>query len=245
MKKYIFGILLMSWAFLPAQTPSAQTILEKADRNMASDNRVLTSKMVIHGQRAKRTIKSKTWSVGNKKSFTEFLFPAREKGVKMLKIENKLWIYSPSTDRIIQISGHLLRQSMMGSDLSYEDMMDDETLTKQYGATVAGSDTVNSRPCWLLELTAKTKKVSYYKRKIWVDKKRYVLLKEELFAKSGTLLKRLQLTDVVRIDGRWYPKRLVFKDMLKTGEGTEFIIDKIKFNVVIPAVRFSKASLRR
>jgi hypothetical protein len=41
----------------------------------------------------------------------------------MLRLENQLWIYSPSTDRNIQNSGHMLRQSVMGSDLSYEDML--------------------------------------------------------------------------------------------------------------------------
>ncbi|MCH7783746.1 outer membrane lipoprotein-sorting protein [candidate division KSB1 bacterium] len=33
-------------------------------------------------------------------------------------------------EKIIKISGHLLRQSMMGSDFSCEDLMDRTTLTK-------------------------------------------------------------------------------------------------------------------
>ena len=45
---------------------------------------------------------------GEFKNFTEYLSPEREKGTKMLKLDDRLWIYSPTTDRIIQISGHLL-----------------------------------------------------------------------------------------------------------------------------------------
>jgi len=38
---------------------------------------------------------------------------------------------------------------------------------------------------------------------------------------------------------------MVFKDVLKKGKGTEFIIDSIEFNVKISEHVFSKASLRR
>jgi len=245
MKRLLKTILFLCSTSLLAQMPDAQTILDKIDQNLSSENRVLTSTMIIHGKRVNRSIKSKTWAVSDQKSFTEYLSPAREKGTKMLKLEDRLWMYSPSTDRTIKISGHMLRQSLMGSDLSYEDMMEDKTLTDQYYAVVTGSDTVDSQSCWVLELTAKTKDVSYDMRKMWVDKERYVPLKQELYAKSGKLLKRLTLTDVTRLEGRWYPKRMIFKDMLKSGDGTEFIIEKIKFNLKIPEHMFSKASLRK
>jgi len=39
--------------------------------------------------------------------------------------------------------------------------------------------------------------------------------------------------------------RLRFKDVLETGEGTEFAVDAIKFDVEIPEHIFSKAALRR
>jgi len=245
MQKICGLIIALIFTTVFAQYPEAEIILDKIDQNLSSENRVFTSKMVIHGKRSDRTIESRSWSVGDKKSFTEYLSPAREKGTKMLKLEDKLWMYAPSTDRTIQISGHMLRQSMMGSDLSYEDMMDDKTLSEAYHAVVTGLDTIEQRPCWELELTAKTKDIAYNMRKIWVDKERYLPLKQELYAKSGKLLKRLNLRDVKKIEGRWFPKTFIFRDMLKSGKGTEFIIDDIQFDVKIEARRFSKASLRR
>ncbi|MFC1886983.1 outer membrane lipoprotein-sorting protein [Thermodesulfobacteriota bacterium] len=230
---------------LQAQYPSGKTILENVDKNISSKNRIFGSKMVIHGRRGTRTIESKSWAEGEEKAFTEYLAPAREKGTKMLKLKDKLWMYSPSTDRTIHISGHMLRQSVMGSDLSYEDMMEDPKLTHHYGAIVIGAESFDGRPCWILELKAKTKNVAYYMRKIWVDQSRVIPLKEELYAKSGKLLKKLELKDVAKIDNRWFPKRMIFKDMLKKGKGTEFIIQDIKFDQDIPKHIFSKAVLRR
>ncbi|HPT14562.1 MAG TPA: outer membrane lipoprotein-sorting protein [Bacteroidales bacterium] len=243
--KILLAILFTGISVVYAQYPDGKDILKKIDQNLSSENRVFTSKMVIHGRRASRTIESKTWTAGEKKSFTEYLFPAREQGTKMLKLEDQLWIYSPSTDRIIQIAGHMLRQSVMGSDLSYEDLMEDNRLLNHYNAVVTGTENIADRPCWVVKLTAFDPNMAYQGLRLWVDKERNIPLKEEMFAKSGTLLKRSELSNVENINGRWYPKKIVFKDMLKDGEGTEFIIENIQFNVAIPDYIFSKANLKK
>lgn len=244
--KYILSFLLsISFSAIFGQVPDGKNLLRKIDQNMSSENRVFTSKMVIHGRRNTRTIESKTWTAGEKKSFTEYLAPARELGTKMLKLEDQLWIYSPSTDRIIQIVGHMLRQSVMGSDMSYEDLMEDNRLLNHYDAEVTGEEKFGDRPCWIVKLTAFDPDVAYQGQKLWVDQERNIPLKEELYAKSGTLLKRTILSDVANLNGRWFPRKIVFKDMLMEGEGTEFIITDIQFNVTIPDYIFSKGSLKK
>lgn len=243
--KTIITSIAIAFAVNCYSQPGADEIIDRVDKNMSSENRIFESSMTIHGKRNSRTITSVSYSVGDKKSFTEYLSPAREQGTKMLKLEGQLWIYSPSTDRIIQISGHMLRQSVMGSDLSYEDMMDDRKLTDMYNAEITGNENIGGREAWVLKLTAKVGDVAYATRKVWVDSERYVPLKEELFAKSGQLLKRSTLSDIERIEGRWYPKAIIYKDMLKKGGGTEFKIISIKFDTEIDEYLFSKAALKR
>jgi len=133
----------------------------------------------------------------------------------------------------------------MGSDLSYEDMMEDNRLANHYNAEVTGTEKIGDRLCWIVKLTAFDPAMTYQGMKLWVDQQRNIPLREELFAKSGTLLKRTVLSDVQNFNGRWYPKKIVFKDMLKDGEGTEFIMENIQFNVAIPDYIFSKASLKK
>ncbi len=247
MKKHslILILAIVVWAQAGAQTPSGDWILQKVDENIGSDNKISHSRMIIHGRRASRTVESRSWIQGDEKSFTEYLAPPREAGTKMLKLEDQLWTYSPSTDRTIRISGHMLRQSVMGSDLSYEDLMEDRKLRALYSAEVSGEEMYDGRACWVLDLTAKEEDIAYHSRKVWVDKERFVALKEDRFAKGGKLLKRTEVKDVQRQEGRWIPKKIVFKDMLKTGEGTEFLLDEVQFNADIPDYIFSKASLRR
>jgi outer membrane lipoprotein-sorting protein len=240
---------LFLFTFVPfivrAQAPSGDEILKRVDENMFSDTKIIESRMVIHGRRATRTVESKSWQRGTSDSYTEFLAPAREMGTKMLKLTDMLWEYSPSTDRTIMISGHLLRQSVMGSDLSYEDMMDDPHLPHMYSATVSGEDTVRGRDCRVLDLKAKKEDIAYDHRKIWVDKARFVILRENLYAKSDKLLKTMDVREVMRVQDRWLAKSVLYKDVLKEGEGTEFFIDSVMLDAKVPDYLFSKAGLRR
>ncbi|MGQ9673686.1 MAG: outer membrane lipoprotein-sorting protein [Candidatus Aminicenantales bacterium] len=224
---------------------SGEWILNRVDENIISANKIITARMIIHGRRARRSIEAKSWIQGEDKAFTEYLAPARERGTKMLKLGDQLWTYSPATDRTILISGHMLRQSVMGSDLSYEDMMEDRRLLKMYEATVISEESVLDVPCWVLELKARTPNIAYPMRKIWVDKARFVILREERYARSGMLLKTTEVKSVVKVQGRWIPERLIYKDALKAGEGTEFIIDAIELDAAVPDYVFTKASLRK
>lgn len=227
------------------QSQDATEILNRVDKNINSNTSITKSNMIIYGRRNSRTVTSIGYSQGENKSFAEYLAPEREKGTKMLKLENNLWIYSPSTDRTIQLSGHMLKQSLMGSDLSYEDMMENRKLTEMYNSHVIGTDTIDGRETWILQLEAKVEDVSYHSRKIWVDTQRYVPLREELYAKSGQLLKKTELKDVKKIDGRWYPTKMNYKDMLKDGKGTDFIVLEIEFDTPIAPYIFTKASLKK
>lgn len=237
-------VILIS-LFIWQSQPSAESIIKKVDANMTSENQVAESKMTVQGKRGSRVMTSKSWSVGDKKAMTEYLSPAREAGTKMLKLKDELYIYNPSTDRTIKLSGHMLRQSVMGSDLSYEDMMEDRELLDIYNGKVVGEETIDGRKTYVLELTAKVEDVAYAKRKMWIDTERFVPLKEELFAKSGQLLKKTTMSDVEQIDGRWYPKTVLYKDMLKDGDGTIFSLTSIKFDQEIPEYIFTKAALKK
>jgi hypothetical protein len=71
------------------------------------------------------------------------------------------------------------------------------------------------------------------------------VLRENRYAKSGKLLKTTEVLQVKNIGGRWIASRVLFKDVLKSGEGTEFVLESIEFNAAIPEYIFSKAALKK
>ena len=229
-----------------AQVPSGAEVLKQLDKNLVLDKAISIITMIIHSRTGTRTIKSKNWINGKDKAFVEYTDPPREKGKKMLKLRDQVWIYIPEpTDRIITISGHLLKQSVMGSDLSYEDITENRKLIDKYYAKVTGSEKINERDCYVVELTGKLEDITYYSRKLWVDKDRWLPLKEERYARSGNPLKRSQLLDVFPMENRWYPKRILYHDLMQNGDGTEYIIESVIMHADISETQFTKAALKK
>jgi outer membrane lipoprotein-sorting protein len=245
MRNSIIFVLLTVCFLLGAQQPTGQEVLQNIDANMFANEVISVMSMTIHAPRTSKTMRLKSYTQGDERSFSEYLSPPRDAGTKMLKLQDNLWIYEPDADRTIQISGHMLRQSMMGSDLSYEDMMEENRLELLYDAEITGREQILDRDCWIVRLTAKVPDAAYQSRTLWVDAERWLALKEERFGKSGTLLKTTEIKEVFMADGRWYPRRMIIKDALKAGKGTEIVFEEMQFNATIPPHYFSKAALRK
>lgn len=220
-------------------------LLVEIDNNMWSDTKFVMGRLVIDNGRRVRSLGVETWMQGVTKSFSHYKSPARERGTKMLKLKNKLWLYTPQTDRKILIAGHLLRQSMMGSDLSYEDMLEDEKLSQAYTAKIEKVELLEGIKTLVLVLTARDKTKTYQMRKIWADPERKIVLREQRFAKSGKLLKEIYFKDYFATGDRLFPRRMIFRDMLKRNTRTTYYFDEVKFDLKIPPKYFSQRILKR
>ncbi len=226
---------------------SAQKLLELVDENLWAETKFVSGRLIIDNGRKTRTLTQDSWMEGFTRSYSYYKSPAREKGTKMLKIGDKLWMYTPRTDRKILIAGHLLRQSMLGSDLSYEDMMEDHKLSHSYRATFSaqGFEDFAGVRCAILNLLARDKKTTYQTRQVWINQGENIVLKEERFAKSGKLLKRVLFEDYEKIGDRLFPRTMIFRDMLKENTRTVYKFDNIEFDIDIPARYFSQSILKR
>jgi outer membrane lipoprotein-sorting protein len=235
---------VVSIAGMAQEGVSAFDILEKIDKNMVFKTAYTEVDMIITTKNRTITKSMISYARGNEKSFIEFLSPPRDKGTKMLRIGEIVKIYYPSAERVMRLSGHMLRQSMMGSDFSYEDMTERaKKMREEYSGEIKEDEVFNGRTCYVLMLTSKIKKQTYYTRKIWVDKERFIGLKEELFAMSGKLLKVLTVEDIKIFKNRYYPVRMTMEDKLRNDSRTEMVIKKIDFDIAIPDETFSERNL--
>jgi outer membrane lipoprotein-sorting protein len=139
----------------------------------------------------------------------------------------------------------MLRESMMGSDMSYEDTIENETLSSRYDPVLEGSETLNGRDAWVLRLTAKRRTESYPARKLWIDKETGDLLRYELFALSGSKLKEYTLTRVEVIGGRRFPVEGQMRDLLRRDSRTTFVMRSVQLDIQIADSVFSMRNLER
>jgi outer membrane lipoprotein-sorting protein len=201
--------------------------------------------MSVNTGRRTRNYEMLTYGRGREDAAVEYLSPERDKGTRMLKTGDNLWIYLPSAERVQKISGHMLRQGMMGSDISYEDMLAGADFEKNYRATITGDDQIGGRPHWKIEAEARDASISYPKRILWVDKEWLIPSRQELFALSGMKLKTWTMSAVRVIDGRHIPLHMEVSDLLREGSKTVIDTRQITLGVALKDEIFSLRWLER
>jgi outer membrane lipoprotein-sorting protein len=236
-------VLFITLTGLSLAQLTAEEIIQKRDDNEYIQSSYAEATMVI-SQGGRRIEKSMVMYSLEKDGLVEFTNPA-DRGTKYLKRDDNLWMLFPDAEDIVKISGHMLEQGFMGSDFSYQDMMESDKLTELYTFALLEEDTFNDRPCYVLEAIAVPgQKVSYYRRVSWIDKERFIGLKEELYAESGRLLKTSEVEEIEQIDNRWLPVQMVMENKLRRDTYTRFIINKIELNPELDESMFSLQSLR-
>jgi len=230
----------------PVELPAADEILVKIDENMIFESRTATLTMTVEGKSRTRVYSMLTHGRGDADSAIEYTEPARDKGTRMLKLGDQLWLYLPSVDRTQRISGHMLRQGMMGSDLSYEDMMSSVQLRDSYEASVRGEGEVDGRPCWELEMIATDESLAYPRRVSFIDKEHFIPLRQELYALSGMLLKTWAMKEIEQFEGgRWFPTVMEVEDHVKKASRTTIEFVDLEFGVDLEEEVFSMRWLER
>ncbi len=223
---------------------TADEIMNQVDEYQYLKSAKVESEMtIVKGNRQMRKEMS-TYLKGNDYALTRFTNP-RDRNNKFLKRGDDLWMFFPNAEEIVKISGHMLKKGMMGSDFSYQDMMESTKLSDLYDFKIIREEEVGGRPVYVIEGVKKAdQKPSYYRRINWIDKQRKVVLKEKLYAESGRLLKEIKARMVKEIDGRWIPTYQIIDDKLKKGSYTEYRIKVIEFNLDISEDRFSLRTLK-
>jgi len=242
MKKVIIFIILFGcFSLLYGQNLilTGIGILQKIDENEFYKTIEYTGSMTIHIDEEIRTKRMTTQAkTEGQKALVEFTNP-EDYGTKYLMMEDELWIYFPSEEEIVKISGHMLKEGMMGSDFSYEDALEANKIAEKYEVTIAGQDTMNGHACWVLKLNAKVKDVPYYSRKMWVDQELFIPWKEEMYAKSGRLLKEMNVLEIEQFGTRYFPVKSEMVNKLRKNSKTVFELEDISFDVDLPDNMFS------
>jgi len=240
----VIVLLVMVATVVVAQNPTAAELLRRVDDNEIFTTIEYEGEMIIEYQGRRYVKTMRAWARGSADSFIEFTNP-EDRGTKYLKRGGRLYVYSPDTEGVVLISGHMLKESMMGSDMSYEDTINNDTLSSRYDPVLASSETWNGRNAWVLELTAKRRTESYPKRKLWIDRETGDLLHYELYALSGAKLKEYNLNRVEVFAGRRFPVEVEIRDLLRRDSKTTFVMRNVVLDRPIADSVFSQRNLER
>lgn len=196
--RFKLGMVLMMLACLvlagtaPVGTAKASAelngdqIIARVDEIIGSNTGRYTADItVVRPGKADRTSRVAVYIKGNEKVLVRYLAPAQEKGQGYLRIGDDEWLFLPSANKSLRVSG---RQNMQGSDLANDDILKIK-LTSDYTAHLLGTEPVAEVNNYVLELTAKQPSVAYGKLKYWVRQEDFIPTRTEYYAASGRLLK--------------------------------------------------------
>ena len=222
-------IVFYSKTVLAEMTP--KEILQKSDRARGGVKGIeweIKLKSIENDRRQSRTLKVKARDFN---SLAKFISPPKVKGRKLLMIDRNMWFIKPGLRKPVPISP---RQKLMGGASNGD--IASTNYAKDYAATLVSEDIINGEPCYLFDLTASNKKVTYDKIKYWVSKKRLIGIKAEFFTVSGKMFKSatFEYGNSIQVEGKpsLFISKMIITDTVIKENITTMIYSKIRLRKI-------------
>ena len=163
--------------------------------------------------------------------FAIFKAPPKVRGQMLLNMDRNMWFASPSVRKPVPVSP---RQKLMGG-ASYGDIAS-TNYAEDYDATSLEEKTVNNELCYVFDLKANKKDVTYDRIKYWVSKKRMVGVKAEYYTVSGKKFKSAKFEHnhkiIVNEKSRPFVSKIVISDSFLKGNVTTMIFSEPKLGKI-------------
>lgn len=221
---------------------TAEEIIREMDRQQSFTTMKSSGSMITHDRFGTKVSDFLSWSRGNDDFLIEFTSVA-EQGQKVLRTVSELYLYYPDAEEIIRLQGAALRQSMLGSDISYEDMTEGNDTLSKYDVEMSGQETVDGKVCYVINMLAKSRKVAYPRQTVWVVKETLIPLRVHYFSKSGKLLKEMRVNKVEILGDKYVISEMTLEDKLKKNSSTELIIENLETDIDLDQDFFSLDNL--
>lgn len=159
---------------------------------------------------------------------------------KYAKKEDDRWLYFPALKAVKRVAADDKRSSFVGSDFTYEDISGRDLDEEQHA--LLRQESLGDRPAYAVESKPKAA-ATYAKRISWVDRERWLPLKEEYYDADGKLQRTFKAEKVEEIGGHWTVTTRSMVNAL-TGHRTEVAFKSIRYDAGLSDELFNERTLR-
>lgn len=236
----------------PADLMEKSTIAVRVKDSMANATFTLTNR---DGASRVRTTSGVTKLQGNGQDnmrLVRFLNPADIRGTATLLIEHAgadddMWIYLPALGKVRRLSASNKRDSFVGTDFSYGDVIGHKTADWRH--TLLREESVDGAPAYVIESVplndTTMNNTGYTKRVSWVRKDNFVTARMDAWDTAGQLLKRITATDIRPVGNGKFQPMVSVAENLQTGHRTTVHLDEFKADQGIKAELFTTGRLEQ
>ena len=183
-----------------------------------------------------------------------FLAPSDVRNTTTLLVENagkadEIWIYLPALKKARRLSSNNKRNSFVGTDLSYGDLVGHKSTDWQH--TIVRQEQLSGIATVVIESVPKNSEIAndsgYSKRVSWVAKANFFSLKVDYFDASGNHLKTLENSELKQVDAK-QNKIQAMQIQVKnhqTGHSTFVRMDRFEANLPLKEDFFTVSYLEK
>lgn len=168
------------------------------------------------------------------------LEPESRKGQGLLLVDQNMWRYDPKSRKFTHTS---LKETFDNSTVRNADFRRFQRAL-DYSVTGLESGMLGKYEVWIAELKANNDEVPFPYIKMWVEKDRQIVLKQEEYSLSKKLLRTAYYTSYVQIGNSYVPTTQIFQDGLIPEKRSQMTYTNISTKPV-PNDVFSKNYLER
>jgi outer membrane lipoprotein-sorting protein len=222
---------------------TAAEVIKKVEYNQVHDTAKSTGTMIITNRFGTQTKTFEAVTKGEDDMLITFT-NVEERGQKILRLKDEIYLYFPDAEGLLRLQGGALKESVMGSSFSYEDLTGEKGLLSLYDVSFIDPAPVKTEIegkthlCYHLRLKGK-QSVAYPEQELWIDSELFVVRRALYKSLSGRVLKELVVERVERISGKNVPVQFNMIDRLQKNSETRFIIQNLQINVPLPKDEFS------
>jgi outer membrane lipoprotein-sorting protein len=236
-KRWIFMLITMLFLGatgqqLAAQERTVKDILKHADRARGNLAGIVWDIRIATNEEGSSETRGLTVTVKGNNTLARYTSPPTLNDRMVLMVDRNMWFIRSGLKKPVSISP---RQKLMGDaangDIASTDYADD------YEGTLSGEETIRGEGCYVLDLKAATRNVTYDRIRYWVSKKRLVGVKAEFYTLSGKLFKMAEFRYDNRVrtpDNEEIPfvSELVIRDAIQKDKVTTLTYSHIRVQAV-------------
>jgi hypothetical protein len=245
MFKFLFRKDIVFCIALGANLNNPDEWLQYQEKQMRGDRSKAEMVMTIKTPHWTRTLEIESDVEGKDHALSTIKSPAKEKGIRTLRIEKNMWNYFPKLKKKIAVSSSMLLASWMGSDFTNDDVLKASSMASDYDHKFAAKDEViDGEELKVIENTAKSNSKVMWPKIVTLNSKKDCLPRMyRYYDKEGKLKRTLSFSDIKSFDDHKIPTHW---EMVPADDNTkQTIIDykSIKFKIQFQPNHFGQQNL--
>ena len=229
---------------LGANANNSEEWSKYAEKQMRGDQSHSEIMMTITTPNWERTLEIESDVEGKKLALSTITSPAKEKGIRTLRIENNMWNYFPKLKRKVAVSSSMLLASWMGSDFTNDDILKASSMAEDYSHKFLPNQKKDGQDYRVIENSAKSEaKVMWPKIITYASPVDCLPRQYHYFDKQGNIKRILYLDTIKTFDGHKVPTNWVMQPQDDMNKKTTIVYKKMSFNTSFKPNHFTQKNL--